>query len=197
MELLELENLWKECDRKVAENNRLNKNILRKILLQKPEKTMNWMKIKSVLDLLSPLVFLIWISITDYHIIITSEFYIGLGLFIPVYIIVYQQDLKYFSKMRTLDLSDTTLNIKKKISILEKYKVKMTQIRFILMPIATIGVFLVFFRTFGLNVDFIIMIFLILVVYIASAYYRFKYSIKERFRILNKEIEEIERMEEE
>ena len=44
MELLELENIWKECNQKIADNNRINREILRRMLLHKPEKTINWIK---------------------------------------------------------------------------------------------------------------------------------------------------------
>lgn len=197
MELLELENIWKECNGKIADNNRINREILRRMLLSKPEKTISRMKIRSILTLFSPLILFIWITVTNYEFDITMWFYIGLGLFIPVYIITYIWELKYYLMMRDINLSDNTLSIKKKIAALEKYKIKLTKMRYMLMPIATIGVFLVFFRTFGVNTDFVVFILLMLIVAIVSAFYRFKYSIRERFRILNKEIEEIEQMENE
>lgn len=197
MELLDLENIWKECDRKIADNNRINREILRKMLLNKPEKTINWMKIKSMLTLFSPLILLVWVAVTNYQFHITMWFYLGLVLFVPLYIVTYIWELKYYFKVRDIDLSDKTLNIKKKIAALEKYKIKLTQIRYMIMPIAVVGIFLIFFHTFRINTDFIILILLIITVAVASAYYRFKYSIRERFRILNKELEEIERMENE
>ena len=197
MELLELENIWKECNQKIADNNRINREILRRMLLHKPEKTINWMKDRAGLHLLCPLVRLIWLAVTDYQIHITSAFYIGLGLFISTCVIVYVWDLRYFLKVRALNLSDATLTIKKDIAALEKYKVKTTLFRYMLMPVGVAGIVLMFFRTFGLNTDLVIMIFLTLAVCLASAYYRFKYSIGERFRTLNEEIEEIERMENE
>lgn len=197
MELLELENIWKECNQKIADNNRINREILRRMLLHKPEKTINWMKVRAGLHLLSPLVPLIWLAVTDYQIHITSAFYIGLGLFISTCVIVYVWDLRYFLKVRALNLSDATLTIKKNIAALEKYKVKATLFQYMLMPVGVAGIVLMFFRTFGLNTDLVIMIFLMLTVCLASAYYRFKYSIGKRFRTLNKEIEEIERMENE
>ena len=38
MELTELQNIWQEYDKKISENTRLNKEILRLILLEKPQK---------------------------------------------------------------------------------------------------------------------------------------------------------------
>ena len=197
MELSELENIWKECDRKVTENNRINKEILKRILIHKPKKIVDRMKIKSALNLLSPLVVLAWIIITDFQFHVTTWFYLGLVLFVPVYTITYIWGINYFLIIRALDMSDTTLNIKKKIAELEKYKIKVTQIGYILMPVAITGALLIFCQKFVLNTEFIIMILLLVTVYIASAYYKLRYSIRERFKTLNKEIEEIELMENE
>lgn len=55
MELIELENIWKESDKKIAENTRLNKEILKRMLVVKPERRLNWMKIKAVYKVLSPI----------------------------------------------------------------------------------------------------------------------------------------------
>lgn len=197
MELSELENIWKECDRKMAYNNRINRDILRKILLNKPEKTISWMKIRSILALLSPLVFFVWLGFTNFQFHTTIRFYIGIGLFLPVYLVTYVGEIRYYFKIRDIDLSGPTLNIKKKIAALEKVQIKLTKIRYMLMPIAALGVFLIFFHRFNMNMDFFSFIFLLFAVLILSAYYRFKYSIRERFRVLNKEIEEINQIENE
>ena len=197
MELLELENIWKECDRRIADNNRINKEILKKILIRKPERILTQMKIKTILSLLSPIILIAWIDITDYQFHDTLSFYIGIALFIPICTITYIWQLNYFLQIHTLDLSDKTLNIKRKMAILEKYKIKVTKIGYMLMPVAIVGALLTFCQRFVLNTEFIIMILLIAIISIASAYYRFRYSIRERFRILNNEIEEIERIEKE
>ncbi len=47
MELTELQNIWQEYDKKISENTRINKEILRLILLEKPRKRLNWIKIKA------------------------------------------------------------------------------------------------------------------------------------------------------
>jgi hypothetical protein len=194
MELLELENIWKECDLKITEGNRINKEILKRVLISKPEKTIKWMKIRSGFNLLSPLILFAWMEITNYIFYFTSSFYIGLGLFLPVFILTYIWDWEYFLHIYNFDFSDTILNIKQNIVKLEKYKVKVTQIRYILMPIAITGLLFIFCQRLVFSLEFIIMILLILIVFIASAYYRFKYSISEKFRRLNKELEEIEQI---
>jgi len=47
MELAELQNIWQEYDKKISENTRLNKEILRLMLLSKPRERVNWIKIKA------------------------------------------------------------------------------------------------------------------------------------------------------
>jgi hypothetical protein len=47
MELAELQNIWQEYDKKLSENTRLNKEILRLILIEKPQRRLNWIRIKA------------------------------------------------------------------------------------------------------------------------------------------------------
>ena len=51
MELTELQNLWKEYDKKISENTRLNKEILKLMLLSKPQRKLNWIIIKAGLNI--------------------------------------------------------------------------------------------------------------------------------------------------
>ena len=91
------------------------------------------------------------------------------------------------------------LSIKKVIAELEKYKIKTTRLRYLLMPFAMIGFLLMIIHkiTFSFNFVSIIPLLLIILVFISSMYFTFKYSIYERFRKLNKEIDDIEQLEKE
>lgn len=200
MELTELENIWRESDKKIADNTRLNKEILKRMLMSKPERRLNWMKIKAVYSVLSPLMFfavLLIMDIVGIQFRLTVNFYIGLSLFVPIYVINYVWSIKYFLLIRKIDSSDPILTIKKGIAELEKYKIKISKIRQLLMPLAILGVLLMLFHKFVFNIESIVMLVLIVLVFIASTYYRFKYSIFELFKKLNKEIEEIESLEKE
>lgn len=197
MELAELQNIWQEYDKKVSENTRLNKEILRLMLLSKPIKRFNWIKIKAVFSIFSPVLFVTLILALDVQFRFGTYFYIGLGLFLPVYTITYIWDIGYFILIRTIDFSMPVLSIKKEIAKLEKYKIKTTRIRYLLMPFGMIGFILMIIRkfTFNFNLVSLLPLFLIIIVFISSMYITFKYSIYERFRKLNKEINEIERLE--
>ncbi|PXV68140.1 hypothetical protein CLV62_102172 [Dysgonomonas alginatilytica] len=197
MELTELENIWRESDKKIADNTRLNKEILKRMLMSKPEKRLHRMKIKVVYNVLSPVILFIVLVIIDFQFRLTVNFYIGLSLFVFIYVINYIWDIKYFLLIRNIDFSDKTLTLKKKFAKLEKYTIKTSKIRHLLMPFAILAALLMLFQKFVFNIESIVMLILIVLVFIASTYYRFRYAIFERFKKLNKEIEEIENLEKE
>ena len=199
MELSELQNIWQEYDKKLSENTRLNKEILRLMLLSKPRRQLNWIKIKAGFFILSPILFVMFLLVLNVQFYLSTNFYIGLSLFLPIYSITYIWDISYFKLIRTIDFSKPVLSIKKQIAELEKYKIKKTRIRYLLMPFAMIGFILMIIHkiTFSFNLVSLLPIVLIILVFISSLYLTFKYSIYERFNKLNKDIDEIEQLEKE
>ncbi len=199
MELTELQNIWQEYDRKISENTRLNKEILRLIMLEKPRRRINWIKIKAGLWIFSPVLFVFLILILNVQFNISTRFFIGLGLFLPVYIITYIWDIRYFRLIRGIDFAMPVLSIRKVITELEKYKIKTTKIRYLLMPLAMAGFLLMIIHKITFSFDFlsILPLLLIVLVFFSSMYFTFKYSIYERFIKLNKDIDEIEQLEQE
>jgi hypothetical protein len=199
MELTELQNMWQEYDKKLSENTRLNKEILKLMLLSKPRRKLNWIKIKTGLSIFSPILFVTLILILNVQFSITTRFYIGLGLFLPVYAITYFWDIKYFNLIRNIDFSMPVLSIKRVIAELEKYKIKTTRIRYLLMPVAMTGFILMIIKKINVSLNFLsfVPLILIIIVFISSMYFTFKFSIYERFRKLNKDIDEIEQLERE
>jgi len=195
MELDELQNIWLQYDRKITDNTQLNKEILKRMLMSKPEKRLNWIKIKAGFNVLSPAILILLIKVMDMKFSLTSSFYIGLSLFLTLFIINYIWNIRYFLLIRKIDFSGAILSIKKQIAELEKYKIKTTKIRYLIMPFAIIGIFFMLIQKPIFNTESIVMFALIILVYITSIYYTFKYSISEQFRKLNKEIFEIEELE--
>jgi len=195
MELDELQNIWLQYDRKITDNTHLNKEILKRMLISKPEKRLNWIKIKAGFNVLSPVILILLIKVMDMKFSLTSSFYIGLSMFLTLFIINYIWNIRYFLLIRKIDFSGAILSIKKQIAELEKYKIKTTKIRYLIMPFAIIGIFFMIIQKPIFNTESIVMFALIILVYITSIYYTFKYSISEQFRKLNKEIFEIEELE--
>ncbi|WP_029906905.1 hypothetical protein [Prevotella sp. 10(H)] len=195
MELTQLENIWQEYDKKLSENTRLNKEILKKMLTDKPEKRLNRMKLKANFSLFSPAILLVIVLISGIQFQTGINFYIGLALFLVVYIMTYVWDVRYFSMLRKISLSDIILITKRKLAELEKYRIRTTRIRYILMPPAIVGVFLMLFQIPVFSTRLITMFVLMFLVYILSIYYCFRYTIYEEFKRLKAEIEEIESIE--
>jgi hypothetical protein len=199
MEITELQNIWQDYDKKISENTRLNKEILRLILLEKPQRRLNWIKIKAGLWIFSPVLFVSLILILNVQFNISTRFFIGLGLFLPVYIITYIWDIRYFKLIHGIDFALPVLSIRKVITELEKYKIKTTKIRYLLMPLAMAGFLLMIIHKITFSFDFlsILPLLLIVLVFFLTMYFTFKYSIYERFIKLNKDIDEIEQLEQE
>jgi len=195
MELDELQNIWLQYDRKITDNTHLNKEILKRMLITKPEKRLNWIKIKAGFNVLSPVILILLIKVMDMKFSLTTNFYIGLSLFLSLFIINYSWNIRYFLLIRKIDFSAAILSIKKQIAELEKYKIKTTRVRYLIMPFAILGIFLMIFKKPIFNAESIVFFVLVLIVFISSIYYTFKYSISEQFRKLNKEITEIEELE--
>lgn len=197
MEISELQNVWQEYNKKISENTRLNKEILRQILLKKPQRRFSWIKIKAGLWIFSPVLFVALVMILKVQFNISTRFFVGIGLFLPVFIITYVWDIKYYILLRGVDFSMSVLSIKKVIVELEKYKIKTTKIRYLLMPLAMVGFLMMIINKITFNFSFlsVIPLLLIVLVFFSSMYITFKYSIYERFKKLNKDISEIEQLE--
>ena len=86
------------------------------MLLSKPQKRLNWIKIKAGLSIISPILFVTLLLVLDVQFQLTTSFYIGLGMFLPVYAITYIWDIRYFKLIRKIDFSMPVLSIKKEIA---------------------------------------------------------------------------------
>jgi hypothetical protein len=199
MEITELQEMWSQYDKKISENTRLNKEILRLMLLSKPQRRFNWIKIRAGFSILSPIVFVTVLLVLNVQFHISLTFYIGLAIFLPVYIITYIWDIQYFRLISKIDFSMPVLTLKKEIAQLEKYKIKKTRIRYLLMPVAITGFLLMIIKSMNFNLSFVSLLplYLMILVFLSSMYITFKYSIYERFKKLNKEIDGIEKLEKE
>lgn len=197
MEINELQMLWQQQNTHILENTRINKEVLKRILIMNPEKRINREKIKSLINLISPIALVIFIFIPNFHYRDTVIYITGLLMFVTVFFLIYYWQVTYFFLLRKVDFSATIVVIKKQIATLEKYKIKSTKLKYALMPIAILGIFGMLIQKPNFNNESIVLFVLIVAVFTASALVTFKISIKEQFRQLNKEINEVEKIEEE
>ena len=196
MELLELQNIWQEYDKKLSESTHLNKEILRNMLQSKPEKRLNWIKLKAGVNLVLPIVIVLLVLVPRIVFRNDIDFYIGISLFGIVSLTMYYWAIKYYFLIGKVDFASAITVIRKDINMIEKYKIRITRLSYIFMPFALIGIFLIA-QIPILSKKSFLPISLIVLVMIISIYYTFKYSIFERFRKINKEIDEIEQLEKE
>jgi hypothetical protein len=196
MELIELQNIWQQYDKKLSENTRLNKEILKMMLKSKPEKRVTWIKLKAAFNLILPIVLILGILVPRVEFRNETSFYIGFLLFGPFALLTYYWAIRYYLLITKIDFNQSITTIKKNIKEVEKYKIKITKFGYNFVPFAMTGVFLIANIPI-LSKHSILPISLIISVFIISAYITIKYSIFERFKTINREIDEIEQLEKE
>lgn len=196
MELADFQNTWREHDKKVMENIRINKTIFKNILTERAERKINWMRTKAIFNLLLPIVLLATILIPNIVYRNDINFIIGAVLFGSVFIVSYIWAFQYFIKVSRIDFNDTIISAKKDLIELEKYKFKITKLGYILIPFAIIGIFMMIeIPLFSKNT--LLPIMLIIITMLVSIYITFKFSIIESFKKINHEISDIEKLEKE
>lgn len=198
MELNELGNIIKEYDKKIDENIALNRDVLKRILSDKPNKHIRIERLKTLYQLGTPLLLpcliAIIIEVTNIRISFTSNFYIGIGLFIPVFLFVWSLNIKHYLLIRKVNFSIPTILIKKQIAELERYCIWMTRVRNIFMPLLIAGMLLIFVPQSVCHVEFILLLVLVISVFTITSFYR-NSSVRERYRVLKEEIEEMDALE--
>jgi len=196
MEFIELQNIWQQYDKKISENMSLNKEILRRMLQSKPEKMITWIKLKAGFNLILPIVMIPFIMARNVEFRDEISFYLGIVLFGSFALITYYWAIRYYLFINKVNFNNPVTLLKKDIKQVEKYKIKITKFGYLFAPFGMIGVFLTanipLLSKHSLLPDI-----LIILVFLSSIYITFKFSIFERFAKINKEIEEIEKLESE
>lgn len=198
MELTELGNIIKEYDKKIDENIALNRDVLKRILSDQPRKQIRIERLKNLYQLSTPLLLPCLIAlimeVMNIRISLTSNVYIGLGLSIPTLLFVWSLNIKHYLLIREVNFSIPTILIKKQIAELERYCIWMTRVRNILMPLLIAGMLLIFVPQSVCRVELILLLVLVISVFTVTLFYR-NHSVREQYRVLKEEIEEIEALE--
>jgi hypothetical protein len=196
MELADIQNIWREHDKMLMENIRINKEIFKNILTERAEKKIRWMKAKTIFSLILPPIFLIIFFILKLEYYPDTNFIVGAILFGTVFITSYIWTVQYYIKLSEIDFKNAITTTTKNLTELKKYKLRNTKLGYLLIPFAMIGIFMLFeIPIFSKNS--ILPIFLIFATMIFSIYINFKFSINESFKRINQEIIEIEKLENE
>ncbi len=195
MELTDLQNIWTQYEKNITENTRINREILRKIILSKTERKINWMKFKAIFNLIIPIPMVIYIFIDlDYR--NDKSFFIGLILSSLCFILTYSWALRYYLLVDKIDFSNAITTIKLNLNKLEKYKLKITKLGLIVAPFFIAGIFLLV-KINVLSPKMIPFYSLTLLVMGITFYLTYKYGIITKLSQINSEIEEIISLEKE
>lgn len=189
-----MENIWKEFDKKITENTRINREILKRILLSKPKRRFNWIIFHAMFKIAAPYIIIILYLVSDIRFQVSARFYIGLTIFLTLVIIAHVWDIKYLTLIRQVDFAMPVLSIKKIIAEIEKLKIYITKVTMLLSPIA-LGAFLLMIIRDGLiislDVASILLLLMIVMGYFLSIYFVLKSPIFSQIKKLNREIDEI------
>jgi len=195
MELNELQVIWKQQDQKLSENIRLNRKILKKLLLAKPEKRLRWIKIEAGLRIIVPILLVIPFY-KFFHYRETVDYYIGIILGVLLFILANVIRIKLFVLANKIDLTYPITAIKKEINNYEKYRLKIIRQGVLSLPFAFISILLIAPVSL-MSQGTIIPLMLIILIWVGAYFNKTKYSYPEQLRKLNQEIGEIEELEKE
>ncbi len=198
MELLELENALKAYNKKMSENFSLDRTILKRFLLSKSKRHVRVEKLKTIYQLSSPILLpLLLFAIMEIRGIdlnLTTNFYIGLALFLPAFLYAWALSIKHYMLIRAIDFSVPVVHIKKQIAELEKYTIRMNRTRNMLMPLPIVGMLLMFVPRQVYLPQFSVMLLLVVIIFVGSVYYR-SASIRKRYEEISENIRELEALE--
>lgn len=200
MEWTELQAIWQQYDARIAENTRINKEILKRMLSTKPDRRVNWVMLQTGAGLLlGPILVLIIFSLPTIRFSTGIKLFLGILMYGGGCLISYFWSVKYFIMLRKINFTNPVTTTRKQINQAEKFQTKTLKIGYLVfMPIIFTGVFLLSdMRIPGsLSLYSITPLLLCIVVMIVTLYFRFRWK-NWWFKKLNTELDEIEQLEKE
>ena len=195
MEFTELQAMWQQYDARIAENTRINKEILKRMLRTKPERRMQWMRWWAIYGIvvLIPCACIALIPNTKFR--NEWDFYTGLVLIVFMMIKTLYMLMQRYHIIKMINFTNPMIQIKKSIIQLEEYSAKMKKVNYVLMIIGMVGVCLMC-KLPVLTKEFAIVTIIVFTYYFSTTYYYSK-KLKNRLYILNAELDELEELEKE
>ncbi|RLD54120.1 MAG: hypothetical protein DRI97_12110 [Bacteroidetes bacterium] len=194
MEFDELRTIWKQHEQQLIESTRINNGLLRKLLIVNAEKRIDWLKVRSLVGLIIPLPLIIFIVVPRIQFTLEPDVIIGTVLFISLSVISYLWAIKLHLRIESLSPDGPVTTVRKQLKIVEKYKLRVTKHSYILAPFMIIGIFLSAGIPF-LSTKMIPFYALMIVVFLISLYVRSKHGLVAQIRKLDRDIEEILKLE--
>ena len=124
METTKLQEMWANYDKKISENTRLNKEILKQILVSKSERRFNKVILKVVIEIIVVIVMLVYFFVKHVSYQPTIVFSLSLTIFVAAIGIPIIGHIRYFLMLYRINFSESVLSLKKKINESERLKEK-------------------------------------------------------------------------
>jgi uncharacterized membrane protein YbhN (UPF0104 family) len=197
MELTELQALWQQYDARIAENTRINKEVLKQMLRTKPERRLKWMKFWAIYEMVIPIPILCIALIPNVKFRNEWDFYLGLFLLFVMLAHLLYKATKYFLLIKVVDFTNQVAKIKKQLVQLERFRMRWTKgwetyvSLFIgLAAICLLAQLPVMTQKFAVFAVFLILLFIV-------ALYIHSKRLKNQMDSFNAELDEIEQLENE
>ena len=158
------------------------------------EKKVNWIKVRAILSLIIPIPLIIFIAVPRLEFSTGAKFIIGILLFGLPSVIGYYWAIRYFLLVEKVDFSKPMTSVRKHLIEVEKFKTKITKLGYILSPFVITGIFLSGNIPF-FSVKMIPFHLLVLLIFASSVFIAFKHGILKTLKRINKEIEDIMKLE--
>jgi hypothetical protein len=193
MEWTELQALWQQQDARIAENTRINKEILKRIIRKNPEKRLKWMKFWAVYGMVVPIPIVCIALIPNVNFRNEWDFYTGLVLLAVMLIYALSRPTKGYLLMRNIDFAKQITKTKKQLIQLEGMRLKGTQRSYLSMVIGLVGICLLA-QLPVMTIRFAIVTIFIFLLAIVTNYIHTK-RFKSQMNSFNAELNEIEQLE--
>jgi len=199
MELMDLQNIWSEYDQKLSENIRINKEVLKHLLMDKPYKRVSGMTRNIVIELLISTIILV-VAIINFPFRNEWQYWVGVTMFALLIIWDYYWHIRYFRMAKSVDFTKPITETRKRLKEIEIHKLRRIQIGYGLGPVGVIGIILIcgfHFNSEPLTYESILFIALTVLVFVVSLFIRYRYGLVERFKKFRNELNELEDLEKE
>lgn len=194
MELDELKRLWLHHEQQLVASTRINRALLRRLLVTNSGKRIDWIKIKSLIGLILPLPLIAFIAFPRIEFVLRFDVILGIVLFVSLSVLTYIWAIRLYLLLEKLNIGESILHVRKQLKIIEKYKLKTRKNCLMLAPLMIIGIFLSAGIPF-LSVKMIPFYALMVVVFLVSNYIRSRYGLLAQIRKIDTDLEEISKLE--
>ena len=190
MDFNEIKSAWVQHEHMLLENTRVNRELLRKLLVTRAAKRIDWLKIKTFAGLIVPFVILVLIVIPRLEFTLEIERVIGYVLFVPLYILSYVWAIRLYLLIERLNFKEPVLSVRKQLRLVERFKLKIKRYNLMLAPLLIIGIFL----SAGIPVFSAMMIpfyILMVIAFLIGQHIRSRYGLVAQINRIDDEMKEI------